>query len=236
MGSTYRLILQSGPAMGTEYPLEKTELFLGRDVNNDLVVNDPEVSRRHARLVQDGVTYRIEDLGSTNGTFIRGQRLSAPVLLRPGEIITFGEKVVLRYEVTSSDTNATVAVQRTAGQNMPPSSGAAIPRVQVPPPAVPSYGQAYQPVQAAPPPAQAYQGIPAAPAVPMMNANYPMPPAQPRKKSRVLVILLILAGIIVLFCVLPLIIIDATRSYCSLFPGITNFITSNFFNGAIGCP
>ena len=99
MSTQYKLILQSGVGAGTEYPLEKTDLILGRDLSNDIVVNAPEVSRRHARLILEEGGYILEDLGSTNGTFIRGQRLGAPLVLRPGETITIGEKVVLKYEV-----------------------------------------------------------------------------------------------------------------------------------------
>lgn len=224
MASTYRLILQSGAGMGTEYPLEKTELILGRDMSNDLVVNDPEVSRRHARLVLEGTNYRLEDLGSTNGTFIRGQRLAAPVMLKPGEIITLGEKVVLRYEVSSSsDPNATVAVQRGTQPQVAPAVPVAPPPATPPAPVMPA-------VPVAPPPQAAYRPIPAAPVAPPMGMNIPAAPVQPKKKSKALVIILVIVGILVLLCVVPFIIVDLTNSYCSLFPGIMNML----FTGA--CP
>jgi predicted component of type VI protein secretion system len=229
MASTYRLILQSGTSMGAEYPLDKTELILGRDMGNDLVINDPEVSRRHLKFVLEGVTYRIEDLGSTNGTFIHGQRLSAPVILRPGDIITLGEKVVLRYEVSTSDPNATVAVQRSMNQG----TQAAVQRSVAPPPSapIPAAPIPMAPIPAAAPPAQSYQPIQAAPVYPPGNMSSPaMPSAAPRKKSKGLIILLVIVGIIVLFCVIPFIIIDLTNSYCSLAPGIMNML----FTGA--CP
>lgn len=210
MTTTYRLVLQSGAGAGTEYPLEKTDLFLGRDMSNDIVVNDPEVSRKHAHLVLEGATYRLEDLGSTNGTFIRGQRLSAPVLLRPGEVITIGEKVVLRFEVFMSDPNATVAVQRGANQNTQVPSQPVTPQVPMSPPVTPPPAQSYQPV--APP--QAYSQ-PVAPYA-------AQPPQTAKKNSKALLILLIIAGVIVLFCVIPWIIIEVTNSYCSLFPGVFN--------------
>ena len=216
MGSIFRLVLQSGAGAGTEYPLEKDELYLGRDQNNDLVVNDPEVSRRHARLSLEGNTYKLEDLGSTNGTFIRGQRLAGPVLLRPGEVITLGEKVVLRFEMSSSDANATVIAQR-----------GTIPQPQkpyTPPPAAPAPAPVVPPAPAPIPAAPVYQSIPATP------VYAPPPQAQPKKKNKALIVILVIVGIIVLFCVIPLIIVDVTNSYCSLFPGIMNMM----FTGA--CP
>lgn len=224
MANVYKLIIHSGTGAGTEFPLEKSELFLGRDLTSDLVINDAEVSRRHLRLVMDGATYRIEDLGSTNGTFIHGQRLSSPALLKPGEVITLGEKIILRFEVTSTDPDATVVVQR-----------AAIPPVQqvqrsVPPPAAVQPPMAPPVVPApvySPPPAQVAPSISAAPAYQQPRAQVPPPAAAPKKKTSALVIILIIVGIMVLFCVVPWIIIDLTNSYCSLFPGILNMLITN---------
>jgi DNA segregation ATPase FtsK/SpoIIIE, S-DNA-T family len=112
MTYTYKLILQSGPDAGAEFPLEKPDLYLGRDAKNDVVINDSEVSRRHAHLVRQGDDYFYEDLGSTNGSFILGQKLSTSTLLRPGATITIGERVLINYVMTSTDASATVASTR----------------------------------------------------------------------------------------------------------------------------
>lgn len=223
MTNLYKLIIQSGTGMGTEYPLEKPELFLGRDLSSDLVINDPEVSRRHLRLVLDGATYRIEDLGSTNGTFIHGLRLTTPALLKPGEVITLGEKIVLRYEVVSSDPNATVVVQRAAVSPVQQVQAPVVPPPAVQPPAA-------APVPApvmAPPPARVTPPISAVPAYQQPNMQVPPAGAAPKKKSKALLIILILVGILVLFCIVPWIIIDLTNSYCNLFPGILNMLITN---------
>ena len=108
MKTEYRLVLKSGPQRGHIYTLEKSDLILGRDVSNDIVIQDPEVSRRHARLFQKGTTYMLEDLGSTNGTFVGGQRLTGPYLLESGETIGLGENCTLVYETIEVDTDATV--------------------------------------------------------------------------------------------------------------------------------
>lgn len=215
--ASFRLILQSGSGAGTEYPLEKAELFLGRDLSNDIVINDPEVSRRHARILMSGMTYTIEDLGSTNGTFIRGQRLGAPVVLKPGEIITIGEKVLLKFDVI--DPNATVAAFRTPVQ---PQAATVVPPAPVytpPQPVVPSY----PPVQPAPPVYQPVQPAVApvyAPVAPVVTGMQPQSPV--KKKKGWLVALLVVIGILLVFCIIPWVIIDATNSYCALFPGILN--------------
>ncbi len=96
--SSYQFVMNAGPTPGKEFPLEKDELFIGRDLTNDIVINDAEISRRHARLVSQAGGYVLEDLGSTNGTFVNGQRLASPYILRPGETVTLGEHVTLTYE------------------------------------------------------------------------------------------------------------------------------------------
>lgn len=95
---SYQLVMKSGPAPGKTFPLEKSEVYIGRDVANDVFINDAEVSRRHARLVQQGGAYLIEDLGSTNGTYVNGQRISGPSPLRPGDSVYLGENVSLSFE------------------------------------------------------------------------------------------------------------------------------------------
>jgi len=98
MQSNFRLVMRSGPTVGKIFPLDKAELFVGRDLSNDVVINDPEISRRHARLFQQGNSFVLEDLGSTNGTFVNGQRLIGPNILHPGDSITFGERMGLIFE------------------------------------------------------------------------------------------------------------------------------------------
>lgn len=234
----YRLILQTGVTAGTEYPLEKTELFIGRDLSNDIVISDPEVSRRHARLVLTGNTYAIEDLGSTNGTFIRGQRLSAPVLLTPGEIITFGENMQLKYDFSMIDPDATMAAFRRPA----PGASQSVGSQSQPIPAAPQFTPTIPPAapQYTPPPRPKPQAIPPVAVPPLQTPQQvgeqvyspitpPEPVAQPpapekKKRSGWLIALLVVIGILLVFCVIPWLIIEVTNSYCMLFPGIFNAI------------
>jgi hypothetical protein len=96
--SSFRLIVRRGPQPNQIYDLNKGIITLGRDITNDIVINDPEVSRHHCRLTQGGGGYTIEDLGSTNGTFINGQRLTGARPLSHGDMIGLGETVTLAYE------------------------------------------------------------------------------------------------------------------------------------------
>lgn len=102
----YQLVMKTGPTPGRTYPLEKTEISIGREIGSDVFINEAEVSRRHARLTQQAGTYLLEDLGSTNGTFVNGQRLMSPHLMQPGETILVGENTTLVFEVAPFDPNA----------------------------------------------------------------------------------------------------------------------------------
>jgi pSer/pThr/pTyr-binding forkhead associated (FHA) protein len=108
MASQFQLTMRSGPTPGKVYELLLDDLTIGRDISNPIVVNDPEVSRRHSRLRAQAGGYVVEDMGSTNGTFVNGQRLMGPHMLRPGEIIMLGEHIGFVYEATY-DPNATMA-------------------------------------------------------------------------------------------------------------------------------
>jgi len=109
MPQSYQLVIRSGPTAGDIYPLEKSEIFIGREANNEIVINDQEVSRQHAHIFLRGENYVIEDLGSTNGTSINGQKITGPYVLKPGEMITFGEKINLLFQASGRTADATVA-------------------------------------------------------------------------------------------------------------------------------
>lgn len=105
-----RLIIERGASVGAEFPLSAEESQIGRwDADNgvfpdvDLDACDPEakVSRRHARIVHEKGLYMVEDLGSTNGTFVnRGRRLipGNPHVLQDGDEIIVG-KTFLRFQI-----------------------------------------------------------------------------------------------------------------------------------------
>ncbi|MEA3326109.1 MAG: FHA domain-containing protein [Chloroflexota bacterium] len=107
-GQSYQLTMRSGPTPGKVFPLEQEEVRLGRDLASDISISDPEVSRHHARFFMQDENIFMEDLGSTNGSFLNGQRISNPQQLRQGDVITFGEKIVMVFEKTIYDRDATV--------------------------------------------------------------------------------------------------------------------------------
>ncbi|OGN92753.1 MAG: hypothetical protein A2Z71_11135 [Chloroflexi bacterium RBG_13_50_21] len=97
-GAQYRLVMRQGPIPGQIFELDRREITIGRDITNEIVINDAEVSRKHARLTLEGDRYKIEDLDSTNGTYIDGQRLIGPHVMAVGEIIMFGDNVGVVFD------------------------------------------------------------------------------------------------------------------------------------------
>jgi pSer/pThr/pTyr-binding forkhead associated (FHA) protein len=67
---------------------------IGRDPSTNLALDDDQASRRHARVSAQGELAMVEDLGSTNGTFVNGQPIEGPRALRPGDRIRVGLTVI----------------------------------------------------------------------------------------------------------------------------------------------
>ncbi len=108
----FRLVVRRGPQPNQTYDLNKDIITVGRDITNDIVINDPEASRHHMRLTRGAGGFTLEDLGSTNGTFINGQRLTGAKPLNPGDMVGLGETVTLGYErvpVATGDDDAPAA-------------------------------------------------------------------------------------------------------------------------------
>ncbi|MES1171684.1 MAG: FHA domain-containing protein [Bacteroidota bacterium] len=83
------LIAIAGGQPGRVYPLARNTIFLGRTDDVDIYIADPSVSGRHARIINGSQGIEIEDLGSTNGTFVGGQRIDR-ARLRNGDRVTLG--------------------------------------------------------------------------------------------------------------------------------------------------
>lgn len=82
--------LRLGGATAEMPALTRTATVFGRDPSCDHVLPHPEISRRHARILRTAQGLLIEDLGSTNGTFVNGQRITKPVLLKEGDTVALG--------------------------------------------------------------------------------------------------------------------------------------------------
>jgi pSer/pThr/pTyr-binding forkhead associated (FHA) protein len=77
-----------------EVRLAKSEIILGRDSSCDCVLNDKAVSNKHACLSFHNKLWWLEDLGSTNGTFLNQELVSSPLVVTHGDKITCGNKTL----------------------------------------------------------------------------------------------------------------------------------------------
>lgn len=165
------LLIKDGPLSGKRITVS-SEMSLGRE-GADITIEDSEISRRHALLRPSGDGVEVEDAGSTNGTYVNGNKISGATKLNPGDTVKLGQ-------TTMEVERAPRAGETVAAPAWTPGATRASPIPQVPaaasgpPPAQapPSQPQPqYQPPAAQPPPQ--YQPPPSQP-----QPQYP--PTQPQ--------------------------------------------------------
>ncbi len=142
------LVIKEGPSAGKTYPLEGDEILIGRELNSTLQIDAPGVSRKHARLTFQNNQYQLEDLGSSNGTFVNGERISKSWPLKNGDLISLGRMIQLEYQVALPPVSATMIegeyplvggtiIEAPPQQPMGPTLPPPAPQVAVPPPLEP---------------------------------------------------------------------------------------------------
>ena len=97
LAASFYLTVRQGPQPGTVIPLQGSSISIGRQMGNQVLIDDPQISRRHARFSWQVSGYVLEDLGSANGSWVNDRRVTQPTLLRSGDVICFGEPVVLEF-------------------------------------------------------------------------------------------------------------------------------------------
>jgi len=198
MAAQYQLVMHSGPTPGKVFPLEGDVITIGREAGNGIIINDAEVSRKHTQFVFQGGKVIVTDLGSTNGTFVDGQRLTGQHILQSGQIISLGEQINLLFEaVIAVDPNATML--STGRPLVPPVSA------PTPPPS---------PVaQVQPTPSPVYAGqVPSGP-LPSTPA-----PAQSANSRVVIAIVAVILLCLLCSCGMLLWYVDANSLWCKFLP------------------
>ncbi|EXF24802.1 signal peptide protein [Nesterenkonia sp. AN1] len=89
-----RLLVSEGPLAGTEIPLGSASIMMGRAQECTLVLDDDYASGKHARLFPQGSRWFLEDLGSTNGTWLGEDQLTRASTVEPGDRIRIGKTVL----------------------------------------------------------------------------------------------------------------------------------------------
>ncbi|MBN1993295.1 MAG: FHA domain-containing protein [Anaerolineae bacterium] len=93
--SQMTLTVQAGPQVGQVFPLVSGAQTIGRVPGNQIVINHPTISRQHAQITVQPEGVWIQDLGSSNGTFVNGQPITTSTWLKPGDTVQVGTAVVL---------------------------------------------------------------------------------------------------------------------------------------------
>jgi pSer/pThr/pTyr-binding forkhead associated (FHA) protein len=130
-------LFRSGELKGRRLPIKVPVVNIGRGDYNDVVIADPSVSTMHAKLQRREAIWILTDLGSTNGTFVEGERLTGEVPLSPGTTLKFGDVLAL-FEpldetVPAARSNRTRLMERLEVPPSPPAPAPA-PAPAPPPP------------------------------------------------------------------------------------------------------
>ena len=107
--NSFRLILATDQSNTPpkEFELIKSEIIIGREDGLDISIPASAVSRRHARLMLEGESYLLEDLGSSNGTFLNGEKLVQRRPLKSGDKIRLGQIITLVYYAPTPEPDET---------------------------------------------------------------------------------------------------------------------------------
>lgn len=92
--SDYFIEIIEGPDVGQSFLLKEDDVFVGRHGQCELVLHDPEVSRRHLKIASGENGWYLDDLGSTNGSYVNGQRITHHTTA-PGDRIQIGQSVLV---------------------------------------------------------------------------------------------------------------------------------------------
>ena len=150
-------LFRTGDLKGKRLPIKVPVVNIGRGDYNDVVIADPSVSTMHAKLQRREAIWILTDLGSTNGTFVEGERLTGEMPLSPGTTLKFGDVSALFEPLDES-----VPARKTGQTRM-------MERVEAPPP---------KPAPA-PPPAE-----PALPAEAPLRSEAEVEASRPRPRPR----------------------------------------------------
>lgn len=89
-----KLVVIDGPLIGTVIPLEGQQVTIGRAPDSTIVIDDDYASSRHARVYESEGSWVVEDLGSTNGTWIDRVRITTPTVLPVGAPLRIGRSTM----------------------------------------------------------------------------------------------------------------------------------------------
>lgn len=211
MALSFKIHVDDGGGSKRTLDFDQDKVIIGRDPSAHVVIDDIQISRTHLVLTREKNGFFAEDKKSTNGSFLDGKQLKKKVELKPGQPLTLGQDYVLTLEVEQ-----TQPAQEPAPADEPQAAEQPVVDAQ-PEAAVAAEAEASEPAKAAsaePKPAKAEK-----PKKPKKEKQ-----ARPAGKERPKWVVILLAALvfIVVFCIIPLVVIEVTNQWCDLFAGFFN--------------
>jgi hypothetical protein len=193
----YKLIFRSGFLAGREESISSEEIIIGRDPAHPMSIDDVKVSRNHLRIFPENELLILEDLGSTNGTFINGKRVTNPTRLRNGDLVSLGENNVFEVSIVGPEP----AMREISYEDASNSQGKP---------------KAAEEIEKSSPPRKQVRKV--------ITGNKPVAKFFSTLPTWAL-ILFIAIGFFILFCLIPFVVIEVTDQWCNLFSGFFNAIS-----------
>lgn len=97
------LMFLAGPLLGKLFPLNEGETVLGRSPEADIVINDSRISRKHLQITVEGEAVLVKDLGSTNGTFVNGEKVTTEQVLHEDDKIQISPATIFKFSLADED-------------------------------------------------------------------------------------------------------------------------------------
>lgn len=129
MADTPMLVGDGGALAGRQWTITPEGLRLGREAENEVHIDDPAVSRQHARVLLHNGSVWVQDAGSRNGVFVNGERVADSKQVKPGDRVVVGTHA-FRIAVSGARLAPTVAVAATPAPR-PAKKGSLVPYVLI---------------------------------------------------------------------------------------------------------
>ena len=208
MALSFKIHVDDGGGSKRTVDFDQNKVVIGRDPSADVVIDDIQISRTHLVLTREKNGFFAEDKRSTNGSFLDGKQLKKKVELKPGQPLTLGQDYVLTLEVEQPlPADEPQAAEEPVVDTQPEAVVEAKPEVSEPAKAVSEQ----------PKPAKAEK-----PSKPKKPKKEKQPRPAGKERPKWVVILLAALVFIVVFCVIPLVVIEVTNQWCDLFAGFFN--------------
>lgn len=104
--TSFGIVFRSGPLAGKEENINSGEVIIGRDPKCQISIDDLQISRNHLKIYSKDPEIFLEDLNSTNGSFINGIRVKKATQLKQGDLVSLGENHVFEITFIEPDDNA----------------------------------------------------------------------------------------------------------------------------------